>query len=33
MWNVLCMAIDGGKESLYALVPMFAKVLNGQIFW
>jgi len=32
MWNVLCMAIEGGKASLSALVPIFAKILNGLIF-
>jgi len=32
MWNVLCMAIDGGKASFYALVPILAKILNGPIF-
>jgi len=32
MWNVLCMPIEGGKASLYALVPIFAKILNGPIF-
>jgi len=32
MWNVLCMAIAGGKASLYALVPIFAKISNGPIF-
>jgi len=32
IWNVLCMAIEGGKASLYALVPIFAKILNGPIF-
>ena len=32
MWNVLCMAIEGGKASLYALVPIFAKILNRPIF-
>ena len=32
MRNVLCMAIQGGKASLYALVPPFAKILNGPIF-
>jgi len=31
MWNVLCMAIASGKVSLYALVPIFAKILNGPI--
>jgi len=29
---VLCMAIEGGKASLYALVPIFAKTLHGPIF-
>jgi len=29
---VLCMAIEGGKASLYALVLIFAKILNGLIF-
>jgi len=29
MGNVLCMAIEGGKASLYALIPIFAKILNG----
>ena len=32
MWNVLCMAIEGGKASLYALVPILAKILKGAIF-
>jgi len=32
MWNVLCMAIEGGRASLYPLVPIFAKILNGPIF-
>jgi len=32
IWNVLCMAIEGGKASLYALVPIFAKISNGPIF-
>ena len=32
MWNVLCMAIQGGKGSFYALVPIFAKILPGPIF-
>jgi len=26
------MAIEGGKASLYALVPIFAKILKGPIF-
>jgi len=26
---MLCMAIEGGKVSLYALGPIFAKSLNG----
>jgi len=30
---VLCMAIEGGKASLYALVPILAKILNGPIFF
>jgi len=33
MWHVLCMAIEGGKASLYALVPIFAKIWNGPIFF
>ena len=32
IWNVLCMAIEAGKASLYALVPIFAKILNSPIF-
>jgi len=32
MWNVLCMSMEGGKASLYALVPIFAKIINGSIF-
>jgi len=32
MWNVLYMAIEGGKVSLSALVPIFAKILKGPIF-
>jgi len=32
MWNVLCMAIEGGKASLYALLPILAKILNCPIF-
>jgi len=32
MWKVLCMTIEGGKASLYALVPTFAKILNRPIF-
>jgi len=32
MRNVLCMAIVGGKASLYALVPIFAKIFKGPIF-
>jgi len=32
MWNVFCIAIEGGKASLYALVPIFAKILKGPIF-
>jgi len=32
MWNVLCMAIEGGKAGLYALVPIFAKILNSSDF-
>ena len=33
IWNVLCMAIEGGKASLYAFVPILAKILNGPIFF
>jgi len=32
MSNVLCIAIEGGKASLYALVPIFAKILHCPIF-
>jgi len=32
MWSVLCMAMEGGKASLYVLVPIFANILNGPIF-
>jgi len=32
MWKVLCMAIEGVKASLYALFPIFAKILNSLIF-
>ena len=32
MWNVLCMAIEGGKASFYALLQIFAKILNGPMF-
>jgi len=32
MWNVLFMAIERGKASLYAFVPIFAKILNSPIF-
>jgi len=32
MWNVFCMAIEGGKASLYALVPIYAKIFNGLTF-
>jgi len=32
MWNVLYMAIEGGEASLYALVPIYAKILNSPIF-
>ena len=32
MCNVLCMAIEGGKASLYALVPILAKIVNSPIF-
>jgi len=28
----VCMAIEAGKASLYALVPILAKILNRQIF-
>jgi len=31
MWNVLYLAIQGGKASVYALVPIFAKILKGLI--
>jgi len=31
MCNVWCMAIEGGKAGFYALVPIFAKILNGLI--
>jgi len=30
---VFCIASEGGKASLYALVPIFAKILNGPIFF
>jgi len=33
MRNVMCIAIEGGKDSLYVLVPMVAKILKGPIFW
>jgi len=33
MWKVLCMAIERSKASLYELVPIFAKILNGPIFF
>jgi len=32
MGKVLCMAIDGGRASLYALIPIFANILYGPIF-
>jgi len=32
MWKVLCMAIESGDASLYAPVPILAKILNGPIF-
>jgi len=32
MWNMLCIAIEGGKARLYALVPFFAKILYDPIF-
>jgi len=32
IWKVLCLAIDGSSASLYALVTIFAKILNGRIF-
>jgi len=32
MLKVLCIAIDGGRASLFALVPILAQILNGQIF-
>jgi len=32
MWNGLCMAMEGAQASLYRLVPIFAKILNGPIF-
>jgi len=32
MWNMLCMGIEGGKANLYALVQIFAKILNGLNF-
>jgi len=32
MWKVLCIAIEGGRASVYALVPILAKILNDPIF-
>ena len=32
MWNLFYMAMEGGKASLYALVPIFAKIIKGPIF-
>ena len=32
MWKVLCMVIEGGNTSLYALVLIFPKTLNSPIF-
>jgi len=32
MCNVLYLAIEGGKASLYALIAIFANMLNGLIF-
>ena len=33
MLKVLCMAIERGKASLYAFVPIFAKILHCAIFF
>ena len=33
MWKLLSIASDGGNASLFAFLPIFARILTGPIFF